>query len=90
MNQLEEFAKQSAFTDLAEFDKMVACVDLSSTANIVRFKSWQNDDGSKAGLENVIKLNKIDKEFQNQRADANRRWQEQLEWRKEKQNDNLE
>lgn len=90
MNQLEEFAKQSGFTDLAEFDKMVASVDLSSTANIVRFKSWQNDDGSKAGLENVIKLNKIDKEFQNQRADANRRWQEQLEWRKEKQNDNLE
>ena len=36
---------------------LVAQVDLSSAAKIIRFTDWQAEDGTKAGLEAVIEQN---------------------------------
>jgi len=52
---MEEIVKSMGFESLAEFNKMVSDVDLSSADKIKKFKEWQNLDGTKEGL---IKLTK--------------------------------
>jgi hypothetical protein len=47
---MEEMVKQLGFTDLNEFNKLVASVDLSTEDKIKNFKKWQDEDGSKDGL----------------------------------------
>lgn len=41
---------QLGFESAAEFHRMVADVDLSSTERIAAFKHWQEHDGTKQGL----------------------------------------
>lgn len=50
----EEVFKELGFESSAEFNKMVADVDLSSAEKIAVFKSWQENDGTKSGLEALL------------------------------------
>lgn len=40
--------------DAAEFFRMVAAADLSSLESVRRFKEWQSEDGTRAGLERLF------------------------------------
>jgi hypothetical protein len=51
MLTVDEIFKQLGFESEAEFHRMVAGADLSSVERIAAFKHWQDEDGSKAGLE---------------------------------------
>jgi hypothetical protein len=48
---VDELLKQLGFEGAAEFNRLIADVDLSTAAKITAFKRWQDEDGSKAGLE---------------------------------------
>lgn len=42
------------FESEAEFNRMVCAVDLSAPHKIEAFKRWQNGDGTKAGLMELL------------------------------------
>jgi len=46
----------NGFENIIEFHKLISSVDLSTVENIVEFKKWQTDDGTKKGL--LVILNK--------------------------------
>lgn len=54
---IEEAVLENGFTSPDEFFSMVAKVDLTSAEKLQQFKTWQNNDGTKAGLEKLINGN---------------------------------
>lgn len=46
----EKIVKEYGFEDLNEFHNLVSNVDLSDSLKILKFKNWQENDGSKDGL----------------------------------------
>ena len=51
---LAELVVKLGFADEREFHRMVASADVSTPAKYGRFKYWQDEDGSKAGLEKIL------------------------------------
>ncbi|MNX78091.1 hypothetical protein D3C86_1096620 [compost metagenome] len=51
---MEETLKRFGFASQEEFNKMVSEVDLSDLKDLIAFKDWQNNDGTKDGLEKLI------------------------------------
>ena len=51
----DDVAKEAGFADAAELHRMVASVDLTKPGMIARFKQWQTEDGSKRGLEELLR-----------------------------------
>jgi hypothetical protein len=47
---MEELVRLNGFTDVKEFNKLIANVDLSSLLKRETFKHWQHEDGTKEGL----------------------------------------
>lgn len=54
--KLEEVAKINGFESVSELHSMVAKVDLSSSDKIIKFKNWQHQDGTKAGLLKLLEV----------------------------------
>jgi hypothetical protein len=50
MSMNDETAQSFGFADIAEFNRMIAAVDLSTPEKRAAFKSWQDEDGTKTGL----------------------------------------
>ena len=46
--------KEHGFESEQELHQMVAQVDISDIDSIKRFKDWQNNDGTKEGLQEII------------------------------------
>lgn len=53
-NSFKEAALDLGFKDHHEMIKMINAVDLSSPEKVNRFKAWQNDDGKKPGLQEIL------------------------------------
>lgn len=51
---LAELVVKLGFTDEREFHRMVSSADISTPAKYGRFRYWQDQDGSKAGLERLL------------------------------------
>lgn len=49
------FAQSQGFENMRELSSMVARVNLSQPSVAEQFKCWQCNDGSKAGLEALLK-----------------------------------
>lgn len=49
----DEMAQTLGFADAEEFHRMVANADMRSPAARAAFKDWQENDGTKAGLEKL-------------------------------------
>lgn len=47
----EELLRQLGFSSSAEFHGMVSNADISSAEKMAAFQCWQENDGTKAGLE---------------------------------------
>lgn len=54
MSTMDELAKASGFADEKEMAKMIASVDFSDPTTLVAFQHWKMNDGTKAGLMEVI------------------------------------
>ena len=52
--ELEERVKQLGFEDLAEFNHLVASVDLSLPDRMAFFRKWQDEDATKEGILRLI------------------------------------
>jgi hypothetical protein len=50
MNSFEQSLIDNGFTNLQEFSDLVSKVDISTYINLLKFKEWQNEDGTKLGL----------------------------------------
>jgi hypothetical protein len=50
MDAFETAVRENGFTDVAEFNRMVANVDLSTGQNLAAFEAWKKVDGTKEGL----------------------------------------
>lgn len=48
--QLHYIAAELGFASAEELQQLVASVPLGEPNGLARFKRWQNDDGTKAGL----------------------------------------
>lgn len=57
--ELEEQVKTLGFSDILEFNRMVASVNMTTPANRHRLRLWQEQDGTKDGLERIIRLNEL-------------------------------
>lgn len=57
---LEEAMERHGFANVVEFNSMVASVNMTTPQNRVRLRMWQEQDGSKAGLERVILLTTLE------------------------------
>jgi hypothetical protein len=55
--ELEDFVKQCGFENEEQFHSMVSNVDLSTQEKMVAFTDWQENDGTKEGLEKLPVLN---------------------------------
>ncbi|MNL99614.1 hypothetical protein D3C81_94920 [compost metagenome] len=72
---MEETLKRFGFASQEEFNKMVSEVDLSDLKDLIAFKDWQNNDGTKDGLgklinrkietSNITQHNVNDKQYEN-------------------------
>ena len=51
---MDQLARMNGFKDGDELGRMVAAVPLASPGMMERFLRWKNDDGSKAGLEELL------------------------------------
>lgn len=51
---METFVQQLGFTDLDEFNRMVASVDLSTADEQRHFSWWKEHDGTKHGLQMLL------------------------------------
>lgn len=51
---MEGVVKQMGFKDLAEFNRLVASVDISSSERLTAFKNWQENDGTREGLVKLL------------------------------------
>jgi len=54
---LEEAVVRNGFANVVEFNSMVASVNMTTPQNRVRLRMWQEQDGTHAGLERVIRVN---------------------------------
>lgn len=55
MVDVEAVAKAGGFESWHEMAQMVARVDLAKVANLAPFIAWKNYDGTKAGLEELLR-----------------------------------
>lgn len=46
----DQIAQSLGFDDAAEFNKLVAGVDMTTPEKLADFKAWQEDDGTKEGI----------------------------------------
>jgi hypothetical protein len=53
---LEELVKANGFTSEKEFHSMVASVPLTSPGARGLFTAWQDNNGTKAGLQKIIEI----------------------------------
>lgn len=51
---MEELVKRQGFENLAEFNRMVAKVDISTPKKLEAFEAWKNNDGTKDGLVELL------------------------------------
>ncbi len=49
----DTIAQALGFQNVAEFNRMVAAVDLSTPERLAAFRRWQDNDGSKDGLQQL-------------------------------------
>lgn len=47
----DEIAQALGFASAEEFHRMVANADISTPEKLAAFKAWQENDGTKAGLD---------------------------------------
>ncbi len=47
---MDELARAMGFAGAAEFHRLVAATDITTQDKLAAFRSWQENDGSKAGL----------------------------------------
>lgn len=47
---MEAFAKANGFSSSSEMFRLTATADISTPEKLARFKKWQEEDGTKAGL----------------------------------------
>ena len=52
---LDSAAKAFGFRDNAERLQMEADIDMSSAENVAAFEQWKDSDGTKAGLDRLVK-----------------------------------
>ncbi len=52
---MEDFVKEMGFDSEKEFHKMVSSVDLTNPLKMKLFLRWKEEDGSKKGLEEILK-----------------------------------
>lgn len=50
---LEQLIKENGFESEKELHELVSSVDLSTPENLISFKKWQEEDGTKKGLLNL-------------------------------------
>lgn len=55
--EFEDFVRQCGFEDEKQFHSMVSNVDLSTQEKMIAFTDWQENDGTKEGLEKLPVLN---------------------------------
>lgn len=55
MKMLEYLARTYGFNDSSEMTRLIASVDLSTPEMRERFKNWQIFDGTKEGLQKLLK-----------------------------------
>jgi hypothetical protein len=53
---LDKFAREHGFANEKEMNEMVASVDLTHQPTRQAFLGWKEIDGTKAGLETVLKI----------------------------------
>jgi len=53
---LDKLAREQGFENHREMSKLVASVDLTHVETRKAFLAWKEVDGSKAGLETVLKI----------------------------------
>jgi len=58
----DEAARENGFANEAELFAMIAKVDMTAPGAILLFRNWQNNDGSKEGLQDVINTCRQDAE----------------------------
>jgi len=53
---MDEIAKKLGFDNETEMHKMISDIDLSTPDKIQEFKKWQDQDGTKNGLDKLGKI----------------------------------
>ncbi len=53
--EIDELVKQMGFASGKEFFKMVSDADISTPDKLAEFQKWKDEDGTKQGLEKLVK-----------------------------------